>query len=35
MTEKVWKAAKEVNKKVLTAAEFFGHEPVVLSVGSQ
>jgi predicted metallo-beta-lactamase superfamily hydrolase len=34
-TEKVWKAAKEENKKVMTAAEFLGREPVVFSVGSQ
>jgi len=33
-TEKVWNTAKEVNKKVMTVAEFLGHEPVVLSVGS-
>jgi predicted metallo-beta-lactamase superfamily hydrolase len=33
-TEKVWNTAKEVNKKVMTAAEFLGQEPVVLSVGS-
>ncbi|MCK4475154.1 MAG: MBL fold metallo-hydrolase [Methanophagales archaeon] len=34
-TEKVWNAAKEANKKLMTAAEFLGHAPVVLSVGSQ
>jgi predicted metallo-beta-lactamase superfamily hydrolase len=33
-TEKVWNTAKKVNKKVMAAAEFLGHEPVVLSVGS-
>ncbi|MCW3129751.1 MAG: MBL fold metallo-hydrolase [Methanophagales archaeon] len=30
-TEKVWNAAKEEKKKVMTAAEFLGKEPVVLS----
>jgi predicted metallo-beta-lactamase superfamily hydrolase len=34
-TEKVWNTAKEANKKVMTAAEFLGQEPVVLSVSSQ
>ncbi len=34
-TEKVWNTAKEVNKKVMTVAEFLGHEPVVLSVSDQ
>ena len=34
-TEKVWNTAKEVNKKVMTAAEFLGKEPVVLSVSNQ
>jgi predicted metallo-beta-lactamase superfamily hydrolase len=33
-TEKVWNVAKEMKKKVMTAAEFLGKEPVVLSVGS-
>jgi predicted metallo-beta-lactamase superfamily hydrolase len=33
-TEKVWNTAKEVNKKVMTVAEFLGREPVVLSVSS-
>ena len=33
-TEKVWKVAKEENKKVMTAAEFLGRVPVVLSIGS-
>jgi predicted metallo-beta-lactamase superfamily hydrolase len=33
-TEKVWNIAKEANKKVMTAAEFFGHTPVVLSASS-
>ncbi len=33
-TEKVWNTAKEENKKVMTAAEFLGKVPVVLSVGS-
>jgi predicted metallo-beta-lactamase superfamily hydrolase len=32
-TEKVWDTAKEVNKKVMTEAEFLGQEPIVLSVG--
>jgi len=32
-TEKVWNVAKEVNKKVMTAAEFLGQEPVVLESG--
>ncbi len=31
-TEKVWSTAKEANKKLMTAAEFLGHKPVVLSV---
>lgn len=30
-TEKVWSVAKEENKKLMTVAEFFGKEPVVLS----
>jgi predicted metallo-beta-lactamase superfamily hydrolase len=34
-TEKVWNTAKEANKELVTAAEFLGREPVVLSVGSQ
>ena len=34
-TEKVWNAAKEANKKVVTAAEFLGMEPVVLSTFSE
>jgi predicted metallo-beta-lactamase superfamily hydrolase len=33
-TAKVWSTAKKENKKVMTAAEFLGKEPVVLSVGS-
>jgi predicted metallo-beta-lactamase superfamily hydrolase len=31
-TEKVWNTAKEANKKLMTAAEFLRHKPVVLSV---
>jgi len=34
-TEKVWNTAKEAKKKVMTAAEFLGQEPVVLSVSDQ
>lgn len=33
-TAKVWEVAKEAKKKVMTAAEFLGQEPVVLSVES-